>query len=270
MIGVFDSGLGGLTVVRLLMERLPDTPLLYLADQAHVPYGGRELGEVKGFAQGISRALIGAGCRAVVMACNISSAVALDAVRAEHPDIPVLGVLQPGAEAAIERTRCGRIGVLATAGTVRSGAYTRALHALDPRIQVTEVACPAFVPLVEAAQERSPEALAAARDYLSPLQDAGVDVAVLGCTHYPFLLPVLREARPDLLFLDPAEQTVCTLKSYLAALPPRDLLPSPPSFLTTGNPAAFQEQLRRFLPEAADAATRQGIWHDNELFFSPL
>lgn len=268
-IGVFDSGLGGLTVVRRLMERRPAAPLLYLADQAHVPYGGRELVEVCGFAQGISRALIEANCCAIVMACNISSAVALETVQERHPDLPILGVILPGAEAAAGRTGCGRIGVLATDGTVRSGAYTRALQALDPELQVVEVACPAFVPLVEAGCETSPEAYAAAAAYLAPLDAAGVDVVILGCTHYPFLLPVLRDLRPGLLFLDPAEQTVCALERRLDFAPDASAPSLTHRFLTTGDPSTFSKQLHRFLPEPGPKMHSVRIgrarWHDGEL-----
>jgi len=259
-IGVFDSGLGGLTVVRRLQEVLPHERIVYLADQAHVPYGGRELSEVCGFACGISAALLDYGCKAIVMACNISSATALPVVQSEHSGVPLLGVILPGAQAAIAQTRNGRIGVLATAGTVKSGAYTRALHRLDPETQVTEVACPAFVPLVEAGELDTPAAFAAARDYLAPLQTAGADTAILGCTHYPFLLPTLRALAPELRFVDPAEQTACALAERLSQA--RLLAPatigndSPPRhrLATTGDAIAFAAQLRRFLPDAAQTA----------------
>ncbi|HLV80331.1 MAG TPA: glutamate racemase [Chthonomonadaceae bacterium] len=255
-IGVFDSGVGGLSVVRRLRDRLPYERILYVADQAHVPYGGRELGEVCGFACGISEALLTEGCKAIVMACNISSATALPVLQAEMPHLPILGVILPGAQAAAARTRNGRVGVLATAGTVKSGAYTRALHGIAPALQVTEVACPAFVPLVEAGQEASSAATAAAQEYLAPLRAAGVDTVILGCTHYPFLLPVLTNLAPEWDFVDPAEQTARDLADHLAACgllaPPRA---TPRHRLTTtGDPAEFAALLPRFLPDASQIA----------------
>jgi len=267
-IGVFDSGVGGLSVVRRLCARLPHERILYVADQAHVPYGGRELGQVCGFACGISEALLAAGCKAIVMACNISSATALPVVQSEVPHLPVLGVILPGAQAAARQTRSGRIGVLATAGTVRSGAYTRALHGINPAVQVMEVACPAFVPLVEAGQEASPAAVAAAQEYLAPLRASEVDTVILGCTHYPFLLPVLSTLAPDWLFVDPAEQTVQELADRLAAgrlLAPARSTPRH-RLTTTGEPAEFAALTRRFLPDATHIADIAPVhWENGEL-----
>lgn len=270
-IGVFDSGLGGLTVVRRLREMLPAERILYVADQAHVPYGGRELAEVCGFAQGISRALVAHGCKAVVMACNISSATALTAVQKEQSDVIVLGVIAPGAQTAAAQTANGRIGVLATAGTVRSGAYTRALHALNPTLSVTEVACPAFVPLVEAGTVDTVEAQEAAREYLAPLLAEGVDTVILGCTHYPFLLPTLQVIAPNLHYVDPAEQTIHELATQLrqaslfasADRVPRHLLS------TTGDATAFAAQVHRFLPNAtAEADVITARWQAGVLQLS--
>ena len=254
-IGVFDSGLGGLTVVRQMQGLLPHERIVYVADQAHVPYGGRELSEVCGFACGISEALLRIGCKAIVMACNISSATGLKHVQAEHPHVPVLGVIAPGASEAVQHTSNGRIGVLATVGTVQTNAYTRTLRALNPDLMVVEIACPRFVPLIEAEQENTPDALDAAHTYLAPLLAAGVDTVVLGCTHYPFLMSVLRQAAPAVRFVDPALATCHALQTLLEARSlsapsstPRHLL------TTTGDPAAYARQLTRFLPDAAQTA----------------
>jgi len=269
-IGVFDSGMGGLTVVRRMQELLPDEGIVYIADQAHVPYGGLELREIHGFATAISAALVAAGCKAVVMACNISSATALGAVQSAYPAIPVLGMIRPGAEAALARTQNGKIGVLATEGTVRSGAYTSTLRAVAPELTVIEVACPLFVPLVEAGEEASPQARYAAESYLAPLVARDVDTVVLGCTHYPFLVPVLQELQPQLTYIDPAELTVRTLADLLS----RRHMRAPalafgqhiPHLLTTGDRTAYAAQLRRFLPEsAAIACIQQALWRDGEL-----
>ncbi len=256
-IGVFDSGLGGLTVVRQMQQRLPNERIVFVADQAHVPYGGRDLKQVCGFACGLTDALIGYGCKAVIMACNISSATGLPHAQAAHPNVPILGVIEPGARTAIQSTNNHRIGVLATQGTVSSGAYTRLLQTLDSRAVVLEMACPDFVPLVEAEQEQSPAAFAAAQLYLAPMLELGVDTVILGCTHYPFLLSVLRQAAPaHIQFIDPALATVAHAQNLLAehhlaapANTPRHLL------TTTGDPATFAHQLTRFLPNASQTAT---------------
>ena len=269
-VGVFDSGLGGLTVVREMLTRLPGERIIYVADQAHVPYGGRDLEEVRGFATGISAALMEWGCKAVLMACNISSAVALADVQAANPDRPALGVILPGAEAALAATEKGVIGVLATEGTVRSGAYTRALRAARPDVQVIEVACPQFVPLVEDGQERSPDARAAACEYLAPLLEAEADTVILGCTHYPFLLPILEAIAPEARFIDPAHQAVTALKSCLS---PGLLRVSEnfaaPVLATTGSARAFASQIRRFLPDQSERAEiRAAIWNEG-VFYLP-
>jgi glutamate racemase len=252
-IGVFDSGLGGLTVVSQMMRFLPQERILFVADQAHVPYGGRDLSEVCGFACGISEGLLRAECKAVVMACNISSATALHTVQAENPDTLVLGVIEPGAHAAARTTANGRIGVLTTVGTARSAAYTRTLHSLRPDLFVQEVPCPDFVPLVEADAIVTPAAFRAAQEYLEPLMDAEVDTVVLGCTHYPFLLPVLQKVAPDIRFVNPAEETVLELAREIGnrRLVSSASYPVPHCLTTTGDPTQFAAQLHRFLPPSA-------------------
>jgi glutamate racemase len=269
-IGVFDSGVGGLTVAKRILDLLPHERIVYVADQAHVPYGGRELAEIRRFACGISSALFRYGCKAIVMACNISSAVALDAVRATYPESVVLGVIDPGACRAARSTKNGRIGVLATAGTVHSRAYSRALHAIDPHITVVEVACPEFVPLVEAGEEASEAAQRAAQKYLAPFLQADADTVILGCTHYPFLLPVLREIWSAPAYIDPAKQTAHELAEQLTAA---SLLASPRAcssarhhLATTGDPAAFRQHLQRLLPEAVPSAhVVAAAWRDGKL-----
>ncbi|MCW3095347.1 MAG: glutamate racemase [Chthonomonadaceae bacterium] len=253
-IGVFDSGLGGLTVVSQMLRLMPRERILFLADQAHVPYGGRDLSEVRGFACGISEGLLNAGCKAVVMACNISSATALETVRSHHPGTLVLGVIEPGARAAAKTTQNGRVGVLTTVGTAKSAAYTRTLHALDPELFVLEVSCPEFVPLVEGDAITTPEAYRAAKTYMQPLLDAGTDTVVLGCTHYPFLLPVLHEVAPRVCFVNPAEQTVIELAREIESRNIATSLsdPGPVCLTTTGDPGHFATTLHRFLSHPDD------------------
>src|SRR5438874_1575041 len=184
-IGVFDSGVGGLTVVRSLTERLPREELIYLGDTARVPYGSKSAETVARYSRMAARFLVDQGVKMVVVACNTASAFALEALRAELP-LPVLGAVEPGARAAARATRTGRIGVIATLGTVRSGTYPRAVAALDPALHVTAHACPMFVPLAEEGWVDDAVAAAVAERYLRELQlqAPDIDVLVLGCTHY--------------------------------------------------------------------------------------
>lgn len=191
-IGVFDSGLGGLTVVRELLRQAPGADILYVADQAHVPYGPRPLEQIRAFAEAISRYLREQGCATVVMACNVSSATALETVRHALPGINCHGVIEPAVRSA-RLGPPGAVGVLATAGTVASRAYSRELGRILPGVPVIEVACPAFVPMVEAGVMGTAEAQEACRRYLAPLRGQAAQV-ILGCTHYPLLLPDLHAA----------------------------------------------------------------------------
>ncbi|MCC7495047.1 MAG: glutamate racemase [Fimbriimonadaceae bacterium] len=214
-IGLFDSGIGGLTVARELIWRLPAEALLYVADTAHVPYGGRSVDELCHLASSITRWLEAEGCKLVVVACNTCSAVALEACR-EVVDVPVVGVIEGGARAAGAAWRGGTVGVIATAATVASGAYPHALQALQPGLPVAQVACPRFVPLVEAGRLSTPDAVSAVCDYLAELPLAQLDALLLGCTHYPFLAPLLRmrtEERTQLI--DPAFETARTVAAWL-------------------------------------------------------
>ncbi len=201
-IGIRDSGVGGLTVARRVLERFPDANLLYFADTAHVPYGDKTPQQVRHYALSISRFLITQGAQMLVFACNTTSALALDTAR-QCFDVPIFGVIRPGARVAA-RLSSGKVGVLATSATVQSGVYTRVLREYRADLQVEEVGCPAFVPLVEAQQTGGIEALEACKHYLAPLRRMGADTVVLGCTHYPLLLPALRQVAPEIRFIDPA------------------------------------------------------------------
>jgi glutamate racemase len=191
-IGVFDSGVGGLTVVHALREALPGEDIVYLGDTARVPYGSKSPRTVERYSLACQRFLLDRGVKLVMIACNTASATALDALRAESP-VPVIGAVEPGAEAALGATRSGRIGVIGTLGTVRSGAYERAIHARRPDARVTAMACPLLVPLAEEGWTDDEIAAAVARRYLSALfaRDPDLDTLVLGCTHYPLLRGVL-------------------------------------------------------------------------------
>lgn len=214
-IGIFDSGVGGLTVVRFLFRELPEERIIYFGDTAHLPYGSRTPEELIAFGEEIVSFLLQFRVKAVVAACNTSSSVSLPHLQKKFP-IPILGVLEPGVRAAIRVTRNKRVGVIATAATVNSGAYPRAFERQDPEVKVFAQACPLFVPLVEAGRMESPEARDAANEYLAPLKEAGIDTLVLGCTHYPFLAPVVSEVLgPEVRLVDPAEETVRELAMLL-------------------------------------------------------
>lgn len=189
-IGIFDSGVGGLTVCRELMRRLPAEPLLYLGDTARVPYGTKSAGIVTQYALEAAGFLCEKGVKLLVVACNTASAVALPQLRARF-DVPVLGVIEPGARAAVARG-ARRIGVLGTEGTIHSGAYERAIRQIDAEVNVFSVACPLFVPLAEEGWATHPVAEQIAAEYLAPLLREKIDALVLGCTHYPLLIQAIR------------------------------------------------------------------------------
>ena len=218
IIGIRDSGVGGLTVARAIRQVLAPARLLYFADTAHVPYGDREPDEVKFFALSISRFLLRAGAQTIVFACNTTSAYALDDARAEF-SVPIVGMIEPGARAALESTQSGRVGVLATQATVDSGVYSRTLLGLRSDAQVREIGCPLLVPLVESERAESAQAQEAARKYLQPLIEACCDTVILGCTHYPLLLPVLRAQAPRIRFIDPAHAVAREVALQARALP---------------------------------------------------
>ncbi len=232
MIGIFDSGIGGLTVVREVRRQLPDEPLLYLGDTARVPYGTKTSHTVTRYADQVARKLLEQDVKLLVVACNTASAHALDALRelyseAEGPPalgiiqgrpalaplgqrapIPIVGVIEPGARAAAATTRSGRIGVIGTEGTIRNGAYERAIADLLPDAQVTAAACPLFVSLAEEGWIRGRVTRLVAEEYLAPVRDAGVDTLILGCTHYPLLRDVIQDVMgPDVTLVDSAPAT---------------------------------------------------------------
>lgn len=206
-IGVFDSGLGGLTVLKALARRMPSEGLIYFGDTAHVPYGSKSPEAVARYSVEVARFLAAKGIKLLVVACNTSSAVALPAIR-RAVKVPVLGVIEPGAIAAARATRGGRIGVIGTEATVRSDAYPRALKALGARARTVSQACPLFVPLVEEGWWGGEVTEAVVRRYTASLRRARVDTVILGCTHYPYLKPVLaRVMGPRVRLIDSAEET---------------------------------------------------------------
>jgi glutamate racemase len=210
-IGVFDSGVGGLTVARALMDLLPDERLIYVGDTARGPYGPRDLAEVRGFASEIIAWLADQGAKLVVAACNTATAALLETDPPDFP-VPVVGVIQPAVTAAVRATATGRVGVIGTAGTVRSGAYERAMDAAAPQVDLYAQACPRFVELAERGRTTDPEVRSVAASYLAPLRAAGVDTLILGCTHYPLLTGVLAHYMgPEAILVSSAEETARTV-----------------------------------------------------------
>src|SRR5437763_10849812 len=210
-IGIFDSGVGGLTVFREIARALPHQSLIYLGDSARVPYGTKSPETVTRYTLQAAAHLLDRGIGLLVVACNTATAAALPKLQATLP-VPVIGVVEPGARAAVERTR-GRVGVIATEGTVKSRAYTKAIHAIDAKIEVIESPAPLFVPLAEEGWANTHVAREVAEIYLEPLIDAGVDTLVLGCTHYPILRGTIEKVVGDAVrIVDSAETTAARVR----------------------------------------------------------
>ncbi len=215
-IGVFDSGIGGLTVAHELMRRLPDERIVYVGDTARVPYGSKSPETVLRYSREIATFLCDQGAKLVVVACNTATAHALDALVRELP-VPVIGVVGPGARAAVRASRARRIGVIGTVGTVRSGAYEHAIRRLAPDALVVSRSCPLFVPLVEEGWTDHEAARLVAFEYLAPLAAASVDTLVLGCTHYPLLKRLIGETiGREVRLIDSAEETAAEVADRLA------------------------------------------------------
>ncbi len=216
-IGVFDSGIGGLTVVSALRALLPNETIRYLGDTARVPYGGRSAATVERYSLEITAMLLEENCKAIVVACNTASALALATLESSTP-VPVVGVIRPGAEAAVAATHNGHIGVIGTRATIKSGAYERAIQALDPALRVSVRACPLFVPLIEEGWLEGAITDGVVKQYLQPLVEAGIDTLVLGCTHYPLLRGTIAEFLGETVQLvDSAENCARAVAQLLAA-----------------------------------------------------
>jgi len=246
-IGVFDSGVGGLTVARAILRRLPATRLLYLGDTAHVPYGPRPLAQICDFAVQIIAFLIDRGADAVVLGCNMSNAAgAGEAARARFTQ-PIFEIIRPGARAACAVTRNRRVGIIATQGTINSGAYGRMVR--EGGADAYEQACPAFVPLIERGLSAGPEVEAAVTAYLTPLRAAGIDTLIFGCSHYPFLrVPIQRFLGEAVTLIDPAEYVAeeVALASGAAGDPVTSAM-SVHRFFCSGDPDSLQREGERFL-----------------------
>ncbi|MEL4896276.1 glutamate racemase [Crocosphaera sp. Alani8] len=245
-IGVFDSGVGGLTVLRELYQQLPQESILYFADTARLPYGNRSAKEILQFVREILAWMAQQKVKMVIMACNTSSALALEAVRQEF-DFPILGVILPGAKAAVERGK--RIGVISTPATAKSQAYRRAIQEIDPTAQVWQLGCPRFVPLIEQNRLWDVHTQEVAREYLVPLLAHDIDTLVYGCTHYRHLEAIIKTIIPSSVKLvDPATYVVQAAKKELELMGlSKTSLASPTRFAVSGSSAAFSHLSQQWL-----------------------
>jgi glutamate racemase len=214
-IGVFDSGIGGLTVLSEIKKLLPNENFVYLGDTARVPYGTKSSRTVLTYSQINSKFLVSKGIKLLVVACNTSSAVALPSLRRDL-EIPIIGVIEPGARKAVSTTATGIVGVIGTPSTIKSGAYKKAIENISPDVEVFSKACPLFVPLAEEGWTDGEIAELAAKTYLRPLRDSGIDVLILGCTHYPLLKTTIQKVVGDgVTLIDSAEETAIEIKRIL-------------------------------------------------------
>ncbi len=259
-IGVFDSGVGGLTVARAILGLLPHEPLVYVGDSARFPYGSKPVEEIRRYALEIADYLVHRDVKMLVVACNSVEVSAIDHIAA-RAGIPVIGVIDPGTRAAVRVTRNGVIGLIGTEATVNSGAYDRAIAATGADVTLHSQACPVFVEHVERGDTTSDELRAAARGYLVPLARRGIDTLILGCTHYPLLSGLLQlELGPDVILVSSAEETAKDVYASLltAALEGDASTPPAHEFLTTGDPDRFQPLAELFLgPELSEVRAAQ-------------
>ncbi|MEO6411550.1 MAG: glutamate racemase [Pedococcus sp.] len=271
-IGIFDSGYGGLTVARAVLDQLPHESIAYFGDTARAPYGPRPIAESREFALECLDRLVDHGVKALVIACNTASAAVLHDAR-ERYDVPVVEVIRPAVRRAARATRNHRVGVISTQGTHQSGAYVDAFAAA-PHLEVTSVPCPRFVEFVESGVTSGPAVIDVARSYLAPLIDGDIDTLVLGCTHYPLLTGAISYVMGDgVTLVSSADETAKDVYRVLAdsdALRPAHLPPPSHGFTTTGDAAEFTRLARRFLgPEVGadsdavfgDAVVRSGVTH---------
>jgi glutamate racemase len=250
-IGIFDSGVGGLTVQRAILDALPGVDTFYLGDTARVPYGTKSAETVTQYSLRNARFLARHGIDVLVVACNTASAVALPALRAEL-SVPVVGVVEPGARVAARASRTGRVGVIGTPGTVASGAYQEAIRRERPDAAVTSRACPLFVPLAEEGWTDPADEVVrgVARRYLAPLREAGVDTVVLGCTHYPLLAGAIGAELPGVALVDSASAVAADVRARFGS-PARE---GEHRFFVTDAPDRFLSVAGRFLGRPVTAA----------------
>jgi len=276
LIGVFDSGVGGLSVLRAIRPQLPGVPVIFLADQAHVPYGPRSLEQVRGFSEAITRYLLGRGCTLIVVACNAASAAALHHLRQVFPGVPFVG-MEPAVKPAAEHTRSGVVGVLATPATFQGALYASVVARFADGVTLLPHTCPGLVTQIEAGQLDTPQTRSILEEALHPMLAQGIDTVVLGCTHYPFVIPLIQQiVGPQVRVIDPAPAVARQVGRLLEAqglkipLSPESSIAGSPfsvdpgsatdqplafarvEFLTTGDAASLQSLLPRLVGEEGE------------------
>ncbi|MCQ9353202.1 glutamate racemase [Corynebacterium sp. 153RC1] len=261
-IGVFDSGVGGLTVARALIDQLPGESITYIGDTLNAPYGPRSTEEVRRLSLRLSDELVSRGSKMVVIACNTATAAMLEEAQQRY-EVPVVGVISPAVRRALASTRNGKVGVIGTEGTIASGAYQQEFAKVNPEVEVFAQACPSFVSFVERGITAGRQVLQVAEGYVEPLQAAGVDTLVLGCTHYPLLSGVIQLAMGDhVQLVSSAEETA---KDVFKLLSQQDLLaqegePVQHTFEATGDPEHFAALAQRFLgPHVTHVGNARGV-----------
>ena len=256
-IGVFDSGVGGLTVVKELIRQLPNEDIVYFGDTARVPYGIKSKETIIRFSLENILFLLKHDVKLICVACNTVSSLALPVIRS-HFKVPIVGVLSPGVREAVYATQNKRVGVIGTPGTIKSRAYENEIKQLDAKVNVTAVACPLFVPFVEEGWLSGDVVLSVVKHYLGPLKDAHVDTVILGCTHYPLLKPVIRQVLgPQVALIDSAKQVAIEVNKILAV---EGLLNKgrrgKQKFYVSDNPEWFSNLAKRFLGRAVNSASK--------------
>ncbi len=263
-IGVFDSGVGGLSVLRAIRRELPEEHILYVADQAHVPYGPRPLDEVRRFAEGITRFLLERGAKLIVVACNTASAAALHALRQLFPQVPFVG-MEPAVKPAAEQTQSGVVGVLATPATFQGALYASVVERFAEGVKLLPHTCPGLVAQIEAGNLEGAETRAILETALRPMIQEGADTIVLGCTHYPFVMPLIQEiAGESVRVIDPSPAVARQVRRLLEARGARRTATGPARmrFFTSGAPEPFASLLPRLLGETGSVQPVQWV-NDN-------
>ncbi len=249
-IGIFDSGIGGLTVLKEIAAKLPNENIIYLGDTARVPYGIRSAETVTRYSFENTNFLLSQEIKMLVIACNTASAISLDAVKREFP-LPVIGVLEPGARAAVAATTSRKVAVIGTEATIASGAYEKAIQRIAPEVEVRSLACPLFVPLAEEGWTDNDVAALTAEKYLSSLRGSGIDTLVLGCTHYPLLKQVIsRAVGPGIALIDSATETAKEVAAVLDRLNWKGKGEGIRKFYVTDTPTRFEKIGKRFLGDS--------------------
>lgn len=265
IIGVFDSGIGGLSVLRAIRSLLPSQPVIYFGDQIHVPYGIRQVEEVRQFSHEITRFLLSLGAKLIVVACNTASVASLKTLREAYPQIPFVG-MEPAVKPAAEQTRSGTVGVLATTATFQTAMYASVVERFAHDVTILESDCPGLVACIERGDLEGSETQNILEKALAPMLEKNVDTIVMGCTHYPFVIPLIQKiAGPEVKVIDPAPAIARQVKRMLEnhLLLNRDDTPAPVRFITSGSPAKFSELLQILLKE--NHAAEQAVWLDGTL-----